>query len=240
MPIADFDSKVAAARRRLGARRLKGASFRVCDPDTALVVEGPPRSANSFTVRMLHAVFGPPQRFKIAHHSHSPDNVLFGAAHRIPLVVLARAPEDAILSYAIYRGCTPAESAAGYVAFYETLAGIDGHVIGHFDEITGDFNAFLARLDAILPRPVPRIEDVAALVARIDAQQAAALARQGPQKDPVRRGPMPAAAREQLKDALREDVRAHLAENPRPRALYEAFLAAGDASGRPPPPPPAA
>ena len=80
-------------------------------PDTDLVVEGPPRSANSFTVRMLHRMLGRPPRFRIAHHSHSQDNLWAGAGYRMPLVVLARPPQDAILSCCVRCGQPPAENA---------------------------------------------------------------------------------------------------------------------------------
>jgi len=221
---------VSEARERLAARKGRGGGFWMCEPDTHLVVEGPPRSANSFTVRMLQTIAGPPSRFKIAHHSHSADNLISGAAYGIPLVVLARAPEDSILSYAIYSGLPPETCADRYVAFYDALVDIDGYVIGHFDEITHDFNAFLARLNTILPQPLPLIEDLPSVLAHVDSVQRAAVEKRAAEQssDPVRQTPMPTPGREALKADLRQSVRAHLAADPRPQAAYDRLIAAGD------------
>lgn len=224
------DTMVNDARQRLADRKARGGGFVNCAPDTDLVVEGPPRSANSFTVRMLQTLTGKAPRLKIAHHSHSADNLISGAAYGIPLVVLARPPEDAILSYCIYSGLPPEKCANRYVGFYEALANVDGYIIGHFDEITHDFNAFLARLNTILPRPLPLIEDMPALLAEVDAVQKAAVEKRAREQasDPIRQTPMPTAGREALKADMREEVLAHLAANPLPRKIYDSFVAAGD------------
>lgn len=224
------EARVEKARETLGAKKSRGARFAMTGPETHLVVEGPPRSANSFTVRMLQAIAGPPQHFRIAHHSHSADNLLSGAGYGTPLVVLARKPADAILSYAIYSGRTAQQAARRYASFYEALDGLEGYVIGHFDEITCDFNAFLARLNTVLPTPLPLVKDMDALLAEVDEVQRAALDKRAREegRDTVRQTPMPTEGREKLKEEMRTDVLSLLARNRRAEEAYARFVERGD------------
>lgn len=222
--IADLAERAAQARERLRRRKESGAGFVECGPDADLVVEGPPRSANSFTVRMLHRIFGSSSGFRVAHHSHSPDNIWAGAGYGIPVVVLARGPENAIASYCIWSGRAPREAALRYARFYEGLAGLEGHVVGHFDEITGDFAAFLGRVAAVMPMPVPPVDDLPRLVAKVKAErQAISDAKRARAGIALATG----AERERVRAEVRERVVEYLAGEPRAREAYARFVGGG-------------
>lgn len=81
------------------AERIKNrGDSRAVGPYTNLVVEGYPRSGNSFTFHILNARIG--QRpWHIAHHVHLPVQIKLGIAWKRPVLVLVRAPEDAIVSF---------------------------------------------------------------------------------------------------------------------------------------------
>lgn len=79
------------------AERLKnGRRARSITEDAELVVEGFPRSANSFTV---HAFLAAQSRYvETAHHLHLPLNVIYGVKRGKPTLVLMRNPVEAAVS----------------------------------------------------------------------------------------------------------------------------------------------
>jgi hypothetical protein len=88
--------------------------------DKEIVIEGYPRSANSF----CHIAFKQSQKrnVKTAHHVHAPAQVLLGLKYKIPVIVLIREPADAIKSHLIRnKSLTPWLAALGYYRFYKSL-----------------------------------------------------------------------------------------------------------------------
>jgi hypothetical protein len=67
-------------------------------PAVAIVIDGFPRSANTFSARAFQ--FANPG-VAVSHHMHAPANILLGVRYRIPTVVLIRPPVDAVLSEVI-------------------------------------------------------------------------------------------------------------------------------------------
>jgi hypothetical protein len=115
--------------------------------DTEIVIEGFPRSANSFAV----AAFGRAQGRKpqIAHHVHAPAQVIAAARTGIPAIVLIRNPEDAVLEYVIKKpAVTVGQALRGYARFYEPLLKYRwAFVAGVFDEVTKDFGSVIRRVN---------------------------------------------------------------------------------------------
>jgi hypothetical protein len=118
------------------------------DRTTQLVIEGFPRSGNTFAV----VAFQQAQResFRIAHHLHMPAQVLLAARWRIPTLVLIREPTDAVLSLTIREPRVSAHQALKhYVSFYERIAECrHAFVVGLFEEVTQDYGAVLERVNA--------------------------------------------------------------------------------------------
>ena len=74
-------------------------SSRAVTPDKLVVIEGFPRSGNSFARRAF--IMAQDETFdvtRIAHHLHVPAQVIRAARWRIPTLVLIRRPKDAVLS----------------------------------------------------------------------------------------------------------------------------------------------
>ena len=114
---------------------------------TEIVIEGFPRSANSYATVALQLHHPGPLR--IAHHLHVPAQVLRAVRYRIPCLVLIRSPLEALKSFRLAHPHVALESAAKhYRRFYETIAPFrDHYVIGEFSEVTVDFNRTIARLN---------------------------------------------------------------------------------------------
>ena len=119
---------------------------RVVTPETQLVIEGFPRSANSFA----RVAFNRAQKgtVRIATGLHVPAQVIRAARWRIPTLVLIRSPKDAVLSFAIRDPISVEQALKYYLAFYETVEGYgEAYVLGTFEEITGDFGRVIQRLN---------------------------------------------------------------------------------------------
>jgi hypothetical protein len=203
----------------------------VCGPDTDIVIEGYPRSANSFTIRMLHVMQTGPKRrhLRIAHHTHNADNLLLGALAGKAQLVLVRKPEDAILSFMIYSERPVELAASRYLRFYRSVLALPAagkargrRAVVDFDTVVTDFNAVVTRINAITARSIPLANDLPALVAQVKAEVAEKEAAKGTS---IRKLGSPLAEREVLKDALRAEVAAYLQDHPEIEYTYNAMLA---------------
>lgn len=116
----------------------------VVDRSTDLVIEGFPRSANTYAVAaFMYAQKN--KRLKIARHQHSAAQVLYAVAHNIPCIILVRKPEDAIASYMIRDESIIIEEALlQYINFYEPLNNyLDSIVVVKFEDVVKDFNVVI-------------------------------------------------------------------------------------------------
>jgi hypothetical protein len=119
---------------------------RVVTPETQLVIEGFPRSANSFArVAFNRAQKG---KVRIATGLHVPAQVIRASRWRIPTLVLIRKPKDAVLSFAIRDPISVEQALKYYLSFYETVEHYsDSYVLGTFEQVTGDFGQVIERLN---------------------------------------------------------------------------------------------
>jgi hypothetical protein len=121
--------------------------------DTDLVVEGFPRSANSFT---FHAIRdSQPRELKIATHTHSATQVIVAVRWGIPCMILLRDPIDAVVGIISFerqlqlrsgtavQPVTPGEiktQLKRWVLFYERILPVrDSVFIARFDDVIRDF-----------------------------------------------------------------------------------------------------
>jgi hypothetical protein len=115
--------------------------------DTALVIEGFPRSGNTFSVAAFRVANGPEPH--LGRHLHGAPHLLRAKRLGVPAIALARAPEDAVPSYLVRRAGLRAEDAlAEYLDFYRTAwRARDAFVVGAFDDVTSDFGAVIDRVN---------------------------------------------------------------------------------------------
>lgn len=197
----------------------------VCGPQTDIVIEGYPRSSNSFAIWMLHVLEGESFRFNIGHHTHDVDNLCLAAHFDVPSAVLVRAPEDAILSFMIYSDVSVAAATDRYETFYKgTLALERMPMVLPFEMVTRDFNQVVDRINALTGQSIPRSTNLEA-----DTARAYEMARERADdihaEKLVEQIAIPSAERETIKASKRAEVGAYLAENPESARLYEAVMA---------------
>lgn len=162
---------IRAARRQLSSRpalylpiRRLGRPNATVTRSTQLVIEGFPRSGNSFTELAIRA--SQPSLERLAHHSHSAAQVKRAVEWGIPTLLVIREPAEAIASLAAHqRGTRLVQSLVkDYVHFHVSILGsLPGIVTVTFDEVTGDFNTVVDRLNARFGlglRPVDDLDDL--------------------------------------------------------------------------------
>jgi hypothetical protein len=118
------------------------------DRETQIVIEGFPRSGNTFAVVAFEQA--QPERVRIAHHLHMPAQVVRAAQWGIPTLLLARKPTDAVLSLVVREpGLSIRQALKHYISFYEKAAEYrDSLVVGFFEEVTRDYGVVLERVNA--------------------------------------------------------------------------------------------
>lgn len=118
------------------------------DDRTALVIEGFPRSGNSFA----SAAFGLATNWTLprASNTHLAGQVLLAVRRRVPTLVVIRHAGDAVASLCVAAGyLRPAAGLREWLRFYRAIAPVtSGLVLATFDEVTADFGAVLDRVNA--------------------------------------------------------------------------------------------
>jgi len=128
--------------------RLRGKYLDVAvDRTTQLVIEGFPRSGNTFAVVAFQRAQR--ERINIAHHLHVPAQVIRAARWRMPSLVLIRNPTDTVISLVLRHPHLSVRRALLYYAsFYETVARYrKAYVLGTFEEVTSDYGAVIERIN---------------------------------------------------------------------------------------------
>jgi len=115
--------------------------------DTQLVIEGYPRSANTFAVVAFAKAQSVP--IKTAHHLHAQAQVLRGVERGIPVCVLIRQPIDAMKSFLVmYPDITPVMALRAYIEFYsDVLPVADRVVFVKFELVISDFGQVVSAIN---------------------------------------------------------------------------------------------
>ena len=196
------------------------------DRRTQIVIEGFPRSGNTFAV----VAFQQAQResVRIAHHLHMPAQVIRAAKWGIPTLLLARKPTDAALSWVIREpGVSIRQALKHYISFYEKAAEYrDALVVGFFEEVTRDYGAVLERVNAKFGTEfstfVHSEENVKSVFDHIDEVHRA---RRGGRLD-EKVITHPSAIKAGLKEALKKELEAPEVRKliARAEAVYDSFV----------------
>jgi hypothetical protein len=123
----------------------EGASKQITGT-TDLVVEGFPRSGNTFTVFALRHVYG--DDLSIASHVHHPGQIKEAVHRGLPCLLVVRPPVDTLASYLIAgpHG-RPRQVLKEYRYYHRDVARLLDHVVvATFDQITNDLPGVVARV----------------------------------------------------------------------------------------------
>ena len=194
--------------------------------DTELVIDGFPRSGNTFALVAFE--LAQPSRVRVAHHTHAAAEVVTAARWGLPVILTIRQPVDAIVSHCQYYSEVSMTTALlTYLVFYRRcLRYRDRVIVASFEQITGDMGQVIDRTNARFGTRFERFEHTEENVARcfevIEAQVPEE--RFGAARDSVL--PLPSESREHGRSELRDRYE-RLPGMLRQRAteLYHAYLA---------------
>lgn len=183
---------------------------RVLRPGDDVVIEGYPRSANTFANHAFVYAQGRP--IKVGNHFHSPAQIHLAKMYRIPAMVVVREPYDAVLSMMVFTPDMSARDAlTRYIAFHRSILGIpEAFVVAPFEEVTTRFSASIDRLnrhfgtDFLLFSDTQ--EDVEAVKRKIDASRKARKAHDADPALSERRFTLPSAHKAKMRDRMKADL----------------------------------
>jgi hypothetical protein len=198
----------------------------VVDSSTAVLIEGYPRSANSFSVAAFD--YAQANHPRIAHHLHAPAHVLEAIRLDVPSIVLIRDPDEATLEFVIARSHVTARQALrSYVAFYRGLLRLrDRFVVGAFPQVTTDFGGVIRQVNERFGTSfIEFVHDDRNQQAIFDSMDSYWRGRVGSGSELERRVGRPSAERDRLKAALLPEFLAPELRKLRreTHALYAAF-----------------
>lgn len=134
----------------LSVMRLIGDRVRreyLVSKSTELVIEGFPRSGNTFAFAAF--TLAQSRSVKIAHHHHVPAQIIYAIKNRIPVLVIVRKPDEAALSLVIREPYISIKDALSYyMLFYERIIPYsDNCLVATFEQVIGNFGAVILQLN---------------------------------------------------------------------------------------------
>lgn len=124
----------------LPLRRMLGYGNRLFDERTELVIEGFPRSGNSFSEAAF--LFAQGREVPLGHHTHAAAHVIAAVRKGLPCLVVIRNPADACRSLVMTDPgvFAPENTLDEYRIFYDAIEPhLSGIVLARFETITHDF-----------------------------------------------------------------------------------------------------
>ena len=138
---------------------LKREKSTLTTPATEIVIEGFPRSANTYAVIAFQQ--SQEQDIQIAHHIHAQAQIIKGVALNIPVCVLIRNPVDAVKSLVIaFPEISFKAGLEAYIKFYSDIYRLRKHyVIATFEEVTTNFGLVIEKINKKFKRSFTVFED---------------------------------------------------------------------------------
>jgi hypothetical protein len=130
------------------ARRIyRDVPDRVVGPDTQLVIEGSPRSGNTFVVAAFELAQRRPVR--VVHHLHAAAQVLDAVRRGIPTLVLIRRPTDSAISHMLREPwISPRQALLAWIRFYGPLVAVRERILlVPFERATHDLGSVIRELN---------------------------------------------------------------------------------------------
>lgn len=116
---------------------------------TDLVIDGCPRSGNTYAVAAFQHV-NDPAHVALSHHFHSVRQIQRAVRIGVPAIVLIRNPRDVLGSLVQFSSAhQPSGVLTGYANYYgRVLPLVDRVVVADFEEVIADFGAVIERCNA--------------------------------------------------------------------------------------------
>ncbi len=171
---------------------------------TQLVIEGFPRSGNTFTTFAIGDACG--HQITIASHVHQPSQIKLALARGLPTVFVIRDPVFALASYLAYDQRFSASAVIHEYCSYhrELVPYAERLLICDFDEITSSISTVIDGINRRYSLQIPPFDEGSSNVKRLFAQIEWADKLIHPRLDPVRSVPSPHMDRRKINEQMRE------------------------------------
>jgi len=115
--------------------------------ETEIVIEGFPRSGNSFAYAAFLLANGPNR--VVSHHVHRPSQIITASRNGIPTMIIIRQPAEAVTSLNIFRPyLSLKQGLRSYIDFYERVKPYrDSYLLTTFENVTDDFGNVVKQLN---------------------------------------------------------------------------------------------
>ncbi|MBF2013973.1 MAG: hypothetical protein IGS23_01920 [Rivularia sp. T60_A2020_040] len=115
--------------------------------NTQLLIEGFPRSANTFAV--LTFKYANPD-INIAHHLHIPSQVFQAIKWQIPTLILIRNPKDAVASWVLRNpGLSVDLALKSYASFYKLIQPYNSkYIVAKFEDVIANYFQIIEQVNA--------------------------------------------------------------------------------------------
>ena len=122
---------------------------RALNSRTDIVIDAFPRSGNSFATVAFQTA--QTRKVAVAHHFHAAASILYAAQRSIPALTFIRNPDDACVSFALFRRTADLKSVfQEYLAFYELILPVRKKlVVARFETVIRDFGAVVHKLNEV-------------------------------------------------------------------------------------------
>lgn len=121
---------------------------RIATKQTELVIEGFPRSANTFAYIAFQKAQGR-EDITIAHHLHLAAQIKRGVYLNIPVLILIRKPEDAVRSLCVrHPEASQRRALQNWIKFYQVAEKYRNYIVlGEFEQVTKNFGEIIKCLN---------------------------------------------------------------------------------------------
>ena len=129
------------------SRRRESRANLLVRPDSALLIEAPMRSGNTFAVAAFW--LGNGRDIHVARHVHTAAHVLEAVRLDVPALVLVREPRSVAISHVLRRPALPVQdSLIDYIDFFTTLEKVRDQIVAvDFETLISDFPGVIAVLN---------------------------------------------------------------------------------------------
>lgn len=171
---------------------------------TDIVVEGFPRSGNTFTTFALEQAAG--HELTIASHVHQPCQIKLALSRGLPTVMVVRDPVSALASYLVYDRRFSIPTVIGeYCAYHRELVPYaERTLVCEFDEVTSHMSSVVSRINHRYALQISPFDESPSNVERVLAQIEVRHKLVHPGLDPVQSAASPQKNRSKINSEMRE------------------------------------
>ena len=117
------------------------------EADTDILIEGWPRSGNTFAEQAFRLAQHRP--LNVAHHFHAPAQVIAAVRKGLPALIVVRNAADSICSFLIRDSAlSPEQVLRSWIRYHEKILPYrHGYVTATFEQVTSDFGRVVERIN---------------------------------------------------------------------------------------------